>query len=807
MWCTRPVTPRSPPLAPSAPEKIRFPTVSMVIPVVLSVVMALMFQAPLALMMGVLGPVMVMGGWWENRRQSLVKSQKAVADYQTAYGEWERHNEETLRVESADAHRQFPDPIRWLSDDLWRGFPRTATQVRVGLSWSGNHTQVSNPGLVLVDFTAGLALVGGPEVLGVWQNLVLQWCAATPSSPLAGQLAATGTNLPTDIWGASRLVWVGALSDVPSECEAVLVVSGDGLGTLSVVGLLAHRFRCDVATLATLVWGFQKLCATTAAPTKPRDIDLVRRDQLWFSLQDDGPLWDLVAVGPHAVVWGATGSGKSVSVVSLVSSIVNRYSPEQVALVVIDFKGGAGLKPLATTPHTIGWVTDLDPGKSNRVMHGVRTEMVKREKLLATHGVSDVAGLDSGVSVPRLLVVLDEVAWLLTNNPAWGDLLADVLARGRSLGIHVILSTQRVSGVLTRAMMANVALRLCGSVRDEQELLEWMPGAARELAVRATRMSPGEVVLSGGNESPGLQGVGLLEPAPSSHEPSEWRVWVEELPTVQPWVSSSFGVVDCVESQTHRAVDYQPGDGSIVVVGDAGSGRTQATRAIGGLFEKVFIANFSPGETWSALRELSGSNTALVVDDADILLQRSGVEGEAFLVEALESFQGTLILSCRSDHRSSRQLARVAQHSVVLSIAKPEQAALWSGAASTIPGRGLWRGDVLQVGYPGPAPLAWSPQVHPLERATTIVVTADPSRWVAFGVRSTLTLEEFTTASLGSLLGPTPPTVVWDGVNHREVRFATAGKTWIPPLDPPTGAYWVSIGGSPQLVRPADWLR
>ncbi len=807
MWCTRPVTPRSPPQAPSAPERIRFPTVSLVVPVVLSVVMALMFQAPLALMMGVLGPVMVMGGWWEQRRQSRVKSEKAVADYEKAFGEWERHNEDRLRVESADIQRQFPEPTGWISDDLWRGFSRTIHQVRVGLSWSGNDSPVSRPGLVLVDFTAGLALVGGPEVLGVWQNLVLQWCAATPGSPLVGQLATTSANLPTDILGASRLVWVSTLSDVPTECEAVLVVSGGGLGTLSVLGLRPHRFRCDVATLATLVWGFQKLCATTAAPTKPRDIDLVRRDQLWFNLQDGGPLWDLVAVGPHAVVWGATGSGKSVSVVSLVSSIVNRYSPEQVALVVLDFKGGAGLKPLAAAPHTIGWVTDLDPGKSNRVMHGVRAEMVKREKLLAQHDVSDMAGLDPDVPVPRLLIVLDEVAWLLTNNPAWGDLLADVLARGRSLGIHVILSTQRVSGVLTRAMMANVALRLCGTIRDEQELSEWMPGVARELAFRATRMSPGELVMSAGNESPALQGVGVLEPVSSSHKPSKWRVWVDELPRVQPWVSTSFGVVECVESQTHRAVAYQPGDGSIVVVGDAGSGRTQATRAIGGLFEKVFIANFSPADTWSALRELSGSNAALVVDDADLLLQRSGVEGEAFLVEALESFEGTLILSCRSDHRASRHVARLAPHSVVLSIAKPEQAALWGGANSAIPGRGLWRGDVLQVAYPGPAPLAWSPQGHPLERETTIVVTVDPSRWVTFGVHSTLTLENFTKVSLGPMLGPTPPTVVWDGVSHREVRFATAGKTWLPPLEPPTGAYWASVEGSPQLFRPTDWLR
>lgn len=769
--------------------------------------MAVAFSAPLALMMGVLAPAMVIGGWWEQRRQARVKHRVALAHHRQALSEWERQGEDIARREEEQVHRRFPAPTQWLTDDLWRGFAPDVSHVRVGLSWVGNHAQTRNPGLALVDFTAGLAVVGGAAALGVWQNLLLQWCATIPGSPLAGQLVATSTNLPTDIRGASRLVWVNTLADVPSECRAVLVVNGDGLGTLSDLGHAPHRVRCDVATLAILVWGCGKLRGPEIHRTSPKDIDVTRRDQLWCQLRDGGPLWDVVAWGPHAVVWGATGSGKSVTVVSLVSSIINRYDPDQVVVVIIDFKGGAGLKPLTRAPHTIGWVTDLDPGKSSRVMHGLRTEMVKREKILAAHDVSDVVGLPATVSLPRLLVVVDEVAWLLTNNPPWGDVLADVLARGRSLGLHVVLSTQRVSGVLTRAMMANVALRVCGGVRDQQELVEWMPGVPADLALRATRIQPGEVCISGGEGPPAFVEVGVIEPASPSWEPSSWRVWVDELPAVHPWSPDSFGHVECVETQTHRGADYTPGDGSMVVVGDSGSGRTQATRAIGGLFDRAFQVAGSPGDTWLALRDLSGSNTALIIDDADTVVSLAGVEGEAFLLDALESFQGTLILSCRADHRVSRHLARLAPHAVVLSVAKKEQAVLWGGTAFPMPGRGLWRGDVLQVGYPAPGIALWSPPSYPLDKANTIVVTEDVRPWRGCEVHSVLTPENFGAAWMSHTLGVSNPTVVWDKVSHRDVRFTTAGRAWIPPLEPPAGTHWASGGGSCGVVRPVDWLR
>ena len=794
------------PAPPPAPEKLRFPTLALVVPLVLSVAMAILFQTPLALMMGVLGPVMVVGGWFDQVRQARASHNKQLSEHTQALGVWEEDHELHQKSERERCARDFPAPDQWISDELWRGLSPGVTQVRVGVSWTGNSSVITNPGLVLVDVREGLALVGGPEALGVWQNLVLQWCVATPGFHLPRRLAQIGNQLPVDIHGVSRLTWVSHIRDVPPDVYAVLVLSDSVQGTLSVRGVAPHRLRADTATLATLVWGLRKLCPPPVEKTTVA-VDATRRDQLWFHLRPKGPSWDLVSCGPHAVVWGATGSGKSVAVVSLISSLVNHYSPKDLALVVIDFKGGAGLAPLRAAPHTIGWVTDLDPGKSQRVMLGLRTEMVTRETILATAEVSDLSQLAKDVEMPRLLVVVDEVGWLLTNHPEWVDVLADVLARGRSLGIHVVLSTQRVSGVLTRTMMANIALRLCGVVRDEQELSEWMPGVRQELASGAPRMKPGEVVMSAGDAYPEQQEVGILTPTVGSESPGTWRVWVDDLPTFHPWTSTSFGLVECVETQTHREASYRPGDGSVLIVGDGRSGRTTASYAVGGLYESVWLASSHAAETWLALHTLSGTNTAVVIDDVDVLLQGAGGEGEAFLLDALESFRGTLILSVKPEHRVSRTIARFAPHTVLLSISKSEQAALWNARSTTIPGRGIWRGDCVQIGCDAPEPTRWSspPTSKNLER--TIVVTEDASTWVDYPVHSVLSMDQFVTARTHHTLGSDRPRVVWDQVSHREVRFATGGTSWIPPLEPPEDTFWMTSGGVPALMRPVDWLR
>ena len=797
---------QSPPLPPT-PEIIRFPTLALIVPLLLSLVMAVIFQTPLALMMGVLGPVMVVIGWFDQVRQARQVLEKALSEHHQALGAWEEDLALQQKSERDRFDRDFPAPGQWIADELWRGLSPEVCEVRVGLSWMENNAPLGNPDVVLVDVRSGLALVGGPRALGVWQNLVLQWCAATPGYHLQRRLAPLSNQLPVDIHGVSRLTWVRNIRDVPPDVRAVLVMGEGPWGTLRVWGEDPRRLRADFATLATLVWGFRKLCPQAALQPNPPLRDVARRDQLWFHLTPEGPSWDLVACGPHTVVWGATGSGKSVSVVSLVSSMVNQYSPRDLALVVIDFKGGAGLAPLRLAPHTIGWVTDLDPGKSHRVMLGLRTEMVKREQILATREVSDVSKLPKDVEMPRLVVVVDEVAWLLTNHPGWADVLADVLARGRSLGIHVVLSTQRVSGVLTRTMMANIALRVCGLVRDEQELSEWMPGVRKELAGEAPRMKPGEVVISAGDAYPELHEVQMVTPTSSSQSPGTWQVWADDLPTLYPWAPTSFGLVECVENQTHHEASYRPGDGSLLIVGDAGSGRTTASYAIGGLYDRVFLGPPHAAEAWIALRSLTGTECAVVIDNVDVMLQQAGSEAEAFLLDALENFDGALILSVKPEHRASRTVARLAPHTVLLSIAKSEQAALWNAQASTIPGRGIWRGDCVQIGWGAPEPTRWAPATPCEDLDSTIVVSDDSSQWNSHPVHSILSLDQFQAARAHHSLGVRHPRVVWDVVSHREVRLATGGASWIPPLEPPEDSFWMTFGGEPGLVRPADWLR
>jgi DNA segregation ATPase FtsK/SpoIIIE, S-DNA-T family len=793
-------------------DSLRFPLIPLLIPVVMAVMMAVVFSSALALMMGALGPLIVLSGWWDQVRQARKNAVATEQAYHDAKEIWENQQATEDMAHHAELHRKFPKPTDWIDDRLWRGYPPNTTEVRVGSLWWGSAASevfqtsprtFARP--ALVDVTQGLCVVGGGETIGAWRSLVAQWCATGGRPSVTVTVSKNTHQVPRDIRGMSRLVWVASLDEVPSECSAVLVVS-DGLrATLSISGQASVAVRLDTLGLAGLGRACAKLTHSSPDQAPRGAADFSSRNQLWFGLQSGGEMWDLVKCGPHAVVWGSTGSGKSVTVVTMVSSLLAHYSPADLVVVVIDFKGGAGLKPLENAPHTIGVVTDLEPGKSARALLGMRTEMVKRETLLARHGVSDLAFLPRSVDAPRLLVVVDEVAWLLTNNPDWSDLLQDVLARGRSLGIHVVLSTQRVSGVLTRAMMANVALRMCGRVSDDQELVEWMPGLAKDVAKLATRAQPGEVVLSAGDDAPNLVDVDQVVPPLFSFQKSEWRVWVEDLPAHHLWNSESFGVMECVHTQQHANISYRPEEGSVLVVGDRKSGRTSAGHAIASLHPEPWGTTGSAAEAWLALVALSGHDQVLVIDDADVLLQSVGGEGEAFLLEAIEGFSGTLVMSCQPGHRMSRQLSRLVPHTLCLSIAKSEQAVLWEALASLLPGRGTWRGSRVQVGYEAPAPRVWLGPKASLDTANLIVVSDEPEAWVGHGVHATVTVDHFSRAWMAGELGLSHPDILWDRISHREVRYATGGKAWIPPLDPPAGAWWVWSGGNPILARPADW--
>lgn len=185
----------------------------------------------------------------------------------------------------------------------------------------------------------------------------------------------------------------------------------------------------------------------------------------------DGPFHvDLVRDGPHALVAGTTGSGKSELLQSLVISLAVANSPEAMSFVLVDYKGGSAFRDCARLPHTAGMVTDLDTHLVGRALASLRAELTRREHLLAEAGASDLESLErAGAHLERLVIVIDEFAALARELPEFVTGLVGVAQRGRSLGVHLVLATQRPSGVISPEIRANTDLRIALRVTDAAE--------------------------------------------------------------------------------------------------------------------------------------------------------------------------------------------------------------------------------------------------------------------------------------------------------------------------------------------------
>lgn len=139
---------------------------------------------------------------------------------------------------------------------------------------------------------------------------------------------------------------------------------------------------------------------------------------------------DIVGDGPHAIVTGMTGTGKSELLVSWVTAIATAHGPDEVTFVLADFKGGTAFEPLSALPQVAAVITDLDDQGARRGVSSLTAELRRRERVLAAAGARDV----SGVSMPRLIIVVDEFAALLTEHPELGAVFIDIAARGRASG-------------------------------------------------------------------------------------------------------------------------------------------------------------------------------------------------------------------------------------------------------------------------------------------------------------------------------------------------------------------------------------
>src|SRR6218665_3207561 len=192
---------------------------------------------------------------------------------------------------------------------------------------------------------------------------------------------------------------------------------------------------------------------------------------------------DLRRHGPHALVGGTTGSGKSEFLQTWILSLATAYSPEHVTFLLVDYKGGAAFADCVQLPQTVGLVTDLTGHLVHRALTSLRAELSYRERLLQTKQAKDIDALaerSDPETPPALVIVVDEFAALVTEVPDFIDGVVDVAQRGHSLGLHLILATQRPAGVIRDNLRANTNLRVALRMADETDSLDvlGMPRAA-----------------------------------------------------------------------------------------------------------------------------------------------------------------------------------------------------------------------------------------------------------------------------------------------------------------------------------------
>jgi DNA segregation ATPase FtsK/SpoIIIE, S-DNA-T family len=363
---------------------------------------------------------------------------------------------------------------------------------------------------------------GAPKPFGPYILVILDGDNGVREEPVFSQLVQYGQQL-----NAGLIVLGDTLEDVPSECQSVIEIVSrmkfkywkigeDAIkhqGTIETMSLrqidnLAHRL---------IPVGISALNLSGQIPSK---INLLQTYQVLkleeFLLEarwnrpvpDDGLLPFPVLIGniremeplelhlaenihgPHGIVAGTTGSGKSELLQTLVSALALEHHPYFLNFLLIDFKGGSAFGAFRDLPHTVGLISNLDRTSALRALEAIKAENLRRQQFLLNRGVEDIleyheAIAEKGISsdwepLPHLFIIVDEFAQLAREMPDFLPELMALLRVGRSLGLHLILATQRPAGVVNDDMRSNLNFRICLRVQtidDSRDLLN-RPDAA-----------------------------------------------------------------------------------------------------------------------------------------------------------------------------------------------------------------------------------------------------------------------------------------------------------------------------------------
>ena len=205
--------------------------------------------------------------------------------------------------------------------------------------------------------------------------------------------------------------------------------------------------------------------------------------------------------GPHGLVAGTTGSGKSEILQSYILSMATLFHPYEVGFVIIDFKGGGMVNQFKNLPHLIGAITNIDGREINRSLLSIKAELRKRQSLFAEYGVNHIDSYiklykkgEAKIPLPHLILIVDEFAELKMDQPEFMKELISAARIGRSLGVHLILATQKPSGVVDAQIWSNSKFKLCLKVQNKEDSNEVI-----KTPLAAEIKEPGRAYLQVGN--------------------------------------------------------------------------------------------------------------------------------------------------------------------------------------------------------------------------------------------------------------------------------------------------------------------
>lgn len=349
--------------------------------------------------------------------------------------------------------------------------------------------------LVLVDESAGLPrrLVEAVAADAVERRLHLLWIGSdvetVPSATVTAVDLRGGEIKHRDRGGVEELTSTDALG-LTEVWRAARALSG-------------YRDEAAVLAAESMLPGVVRLPGLSGDLADPDDVE--RLLERWatstglraqLGVGGEGVVTiDLREDGPHGLVAGTTGAGKSELLQSLLCSLATNNPPSRITFLLVDYKGGAAFREVAELPHAVGLITDLTPALVQRCLTSLHAELTAREHLLARYGAKDLLALERShpeAAPPSMLICVDEFAALLAEVPEFVEGMVSIAQRGRSLGMHMLLATQRPAGVVTPQIKANTDLRIALRVAAPEDSVDVIDAPD---AAHISRRTPGRAWL------------------------------------------------------------------------------------------------------------------------------------------------------------------------------------------------------------------------------------------------------------------------------------------------------------------------